>query len=123
MRTRGHRARIWATMRATSSTAPALADAVLPVGAGVDEDGEGIPVADLRWGDFFRPALGGRTGRFLSYVTPQVGGFEAAASVGQPQDITFVKGQQGFEDRTNGLVTDAALRYRGDWGPFRVLAG
>jgi outer membrane immunogenic protein len=93
------------------------------VGAGVDEDGEGIPVADLRWGDFFRPALGGRTGRFLSYVTPQVGGFEAAASVGQPQDITFVKGQQGFEDRTNGLVTDAALRYRGDWGPFRVLAG
>ena len=32
-RTRGHRARIWAKMRATSSSAPALADAVVLVGA------------------------------------------------------------------------------------------
>jgi hypothetical protein len=87
------------------------------------EDGERIPRADLRWGDFVHVPLGGRTGRFVTYVTPKVMGFQAAASIGQPEDIEFFRGQKGFTDRVGGHVQDVALRYLDRWDQFVVAGG
>jgi outer membrane immunogenic protein len=100
-----------------------LADGRGIVPGAVGEEGESIQRADLRWGDFTSVPLGGRTGRFVTYVTPQMMGFQAAASVGQPQDIEFFQGNKWFQERTGGLVQDAAVRYRGHWSDFIVAAG
>jgi len=86
--------------------------------------GGGEGSAKLRWGDFLEGPLAGETGRFITYVTPEVMGLEAAVSVGQPEDIRLVKGRKWFEERTGGIFTDVGLRYSGSWGSvFRVKAG
>jgi hypothetical protein len=81
--------------------------------------------ADLRWGDFLDGPLGGSSGRFVTYISPDVLGFEASASIGRPESIALVDMGQFVFDRTErGMFTDAALRYSADWGEtFRVSAG
>src|SRR3712207_8854983 len=46
---------------------------------------------ELRWGDYIPGLLAGESGRFVTYVSPEVMGFEASASVGQPQEIFLRK--------------------------------
>jgi hypothetical protein len=98
-------------------------------GGGGDDDEdevEGNPgLAELRWGDFLDGPLAGETGRFITYVTPEVMGFEGAVSVGRPQEIFPLRGSNfEFNDTRGGLFRDAALRYTGTWNNmFRVNAG
>jgi hypothetical protein len=81
--------------------------------------------ADLRWGDFLDGPLGGGSGRFITYVTPDIMGFEAAASIGRPEYIALVDtGEFVFDKTERGFFRDAALRYSSDWGEtLRVSAG
>jgi hypothetical protein len=81
---------------------------------------------DLRWGDFIEAKFAGASGRFITYVSPEIEGLEAAAAIGQPQEIFLVRGDRGFEfnDRTGGVFADAALRYLKDVNStFRIEAG
>jgi hypothetical protein len=86
---------------------------------------------ELRWGDFINGPVAGDSGRFITYVSPEVKGFELSTSVGQPQDIFLVgiqndSGGQGgiLTAKENGVFWDAALRYKGDLGKaFHVEGG
>jgi len=61
--------------------------------------------SDLRWGDFIDGTLAGDTRIIAGYTTPEVGGFEAGAAVGES-------------------YRDVALRYQGEWADaFEVEGG
>lgn len=83
----------------------------------------------LRWGDYIPGTLADETGRYITYVAPKLMGFEAAASVGQPEEILLAKTELApdeflFTDRTGGLYADVALRYSADWEKtFRIKSG
>jgi hypothetical protein len=67
--------------------------------------------------------LGGDTGRFISYATPRMMGFQLAGSIGRPQDLHFGRGENWFQEQNGGDFKDIALRYKGDWNDFKIAAG
>jgi hypothetical protein len=79
----------------------------------------------VRWGDFIDGNLGGESGRFITYISPEVRGFEFAAAVGQPQEIFLLRTDDfQFNDKTGGVYWDLGLRYSGEFGKaFRIEGG
>jgi hypothetical protein len=81
---------------------------------------------ELRWGDFIDGKLAGESGRFVTYITPEFGGFEASAAIGRPQEVFLVNQETDihFTDREGGVYWDAAVRYSQNLGDsFRVEGG
>jgi outer membrane immunogenic protein len=79
-----------------------------------------------RWGDFIEAKFAGESGRFITYISPDMNGLELWAAVGQPQEIFLVHGDQTFvfNDRTGGVYADASLRYEKDVNQtFRIEGG
>lgn len=94
-------------------------------GLGLAVEDEDAERAELRWGDYLPGPFAGESGRFVAYRTPEFSGFEAAASIGRPQDLEWGQGAGvEFTERNGGVYTDLALLYGADIGEtFRVEAG
>jgi hypothetical protein len=91
-----------------------------------DEIGGNAGLAELRWGDFLNGPLAGEgSARLITYVTPEIMGFEGAASVGIPQELFLLRGSKYvYDQRGNGLFRDIGVRYSADWANLiRVRAG
>jgi outer membrane immunogenic protein len=81
---------------------------------------------EARWGDFIEAKFAGASGRFITYISPNMSGLEVWGAVGQPQEIFLVRGNDTlvFNERTGGVYADGALRYAKDLNTsFRLEGG